>query len=926
MSEESHQRNLSRGGMERREKRGTEGREMMFTDLWRQMRALFRRGRVESELDDELRFHLERQVEKYVQSGLSLEEALRRARVEFGGLELAKEECRNARGVGFVETLLRDARFGLRMSRKNPGFSVVAVITLALGIGASTTIFSVAESILWRPLPFPDSERLTALWSTKLKQTWRVEAVSSADYLDWRAQSGSFEQLAAFDWGGRHTLTGDGEPESVFAMPVSANFFDALQVRPRAGRAFLPEEGLGKNRVASISHSLWERRYHSDLNLVGKAISLDGAEYTIVGVWSSNFHLEFLGRDPDLFIPLTLDGAAATNRTDRSLGIIGRLKPGVDLQRANREMTTITERLARQYPREDGDWRARVENLRKWYTAYPTVTGLLFFFLGAVALLFLIACTNVANLLLSRGLTRQREFAVRTVLGAARQVLLRQLLAESLLLAVCAGVVGTVLANWGVGVFTAVLPLEELPRAAYIRLDGWVFAFAIALTFATAILFGLIPAWFSSKVDPNSFLKEGARGVAGSSGQARVRNTLVAAQVAIALVLLFGAGLFLNSFLRLERASLGFDPSNLLSVRMALKGEQYSSPEKVSIFYQRLLERVRGLPGVRAAVATNTVPLTGGFSVRFLIVGQPRTNIGEEPDALNHVITPDYFRALKIRILAGRDFNEKDSMGAPRVAIVNENFVRHFFPSEDPLGKELDIAGAWGGDAKPVGRVQIVGVAANTKEVGLNEVAFDSIYFPFLQNPDPAMFVVLSTAIPSAGVVDSFRKELLALDKDLPVYNVASMEKRVSDALVGDRFNLLLIGSFAGFAVLLACVGIYGAISYSVEQRTQEFGIRVALGASRKTIYVLTLRKTAGLSFAGLLAGVTGALALGRIAGSRLYLVPHEHDGLLYGVSVFDPLTLTSVFGLLAAVALFACYFPARRAMRVDPIVALRYE
>ena len=898
----------------------------MFKDLWVRLRALFRRNSVETELHEELRFHLERQVEKYVQSGLSREEAQRRARVEFGGVELAKEECRDARGVRFIETLLQDLRYGVRMLRKSPGFAIVAVVTLALGIGASTAIFSVVESVLWRPLPFPDSERLTALWSTNLKETWRAEPVSAADYLDWRVQSTTFEQVAAFDWGDRHTLAGDGTAESVRAMSVSANFFDTLRVRVPVGRALLPEEDqAGKNRVAVISHSLWERRFHSDPALNGKVVTIDGEQYAIVGACSPDFHLEFLGRDPDLFLPLTLNGAATTDRTNRELGVIGRLKPNIDLPQANSEMKTLAERMAKQYPKEDGDWRVRVQNLRQSYTAYPSATSLLYFFLGAVALLFVIACTNVANLLLSRGLTKQREFAVRTVLGAGRKVLLRQLLMESLLLALCAGAAGTLLASWGVGAFAAVLPEEELPRAAYIRLDGWVFTFAIALTFATTILFGLVPALFTSKVDVNSYLKEGARGIAGGSGQARVRNMLVTAQVAIALILLFGAGLFLNSFLRLERASLGFDPRNLLSMRIGLRGQQYSSPEKVTLFYKSLLERTRGLPGVRASVAANDLPLTSGFDIRFVIAGQPRPALGEEPTALNRVVTTNYFRTMGIHLLAGRDFDEKDSLSAPRVAIVNENFVHHFFPTEEPLGKELEVVGGWGKDS-PRGPVQIVGVVANTKEVGLNEVDFDDLYFPFLQNPTPAMFLVLSTTIPGNGIVDAVRKEVLTLDKDLPVLNVISMEKRVSDALLGDRFNLLVISSFAGFALLLASVGIYGAISYSVEQRTQEFGIRIALGASREAIYGMTLRKTAALSLAGLSVGVALALALGRIAGSRLYLVPHEHNGLLYGVSVFDRLTLTIVLGLLAAVALFAGYFPARRAMRVDPMVALRYE
>lgn len=898
----------------------------MLNDLLTRIRALFRRKAVEGELDDELRFHLERQVEKYVQSGMSREEAQRRARVEFGGVELAKEECRDARGVRFLETLFRDARYGARMLRKSPGFTVVAVLTLALGIGASTAIFSVVESVLWRPLPFPESERLTAIWSTNLKQTWRSEPVSAADYLDWRAQNSVFSSLAVFDWSENHTLTGNDGAERVRVMPVSANFFDTLQVKPAMGRTFRPdEEETGKNRVALVSQSLWERRLHSDPTVTEKILTLDGEQYAIAGVCSSLFHLEFVERDPDVYVPLALDGTAATNRVDRKLGVVGRLKPDVDLARASSEMNTLAERLAQEYPMEDGDWRVRVENLRQSYTAYSSTTNFLYFFLGAVTLLFLIACTNVANLLLSRGLTRQREFAVRSVLGAGCKVLVRQLLIESLLLALGAGAAGILLATWGVRVFTVLLSEVELPRAAYIRLDSRVIVFAIVLSFATVILFGLIPALFASKVDPNSYLKEGARGIVGGSGAARARNALVAAQVAIALVLLFGAGLFVNSFLRLERVSLGFDPRNLLSMRIELKGPQYAPPEKVRQFYESLLERARALPGIQAAVAANGIPLTSGYDTRFVIAGKARSAPGEGPTALNRIVTTNYFRTMGIRLLAGRDFDEKDSPGAPRVVIVNENFVRRYLANEEPLGKELDIVGGWVKDSL-LGRVQIVGVVANTHEVGLNETEFVDIYFPFLQNPTPAMFVVLSTAMPGAGIADALRKEVLALDKDQPVFNIVSMEKRVDDAIRGDRFNLVLISSFAGFALLLASVGIYGAISYSVEQRTQEFGIRMALGASRESIYALTLRKAATMSLAGLSAGVAVSLALGRIVGNRLYLVGGEHEGLLYGVSVFDPLTLAIVLTVLAAVALLASYFPARRAVKVDPMVALRYE
>src|SRR5919108_324184 len=592
----------------------------MLSDLWIRVRALFRRKSIEKELDEELKFHLERQVEKYVQTGLSRDEALRRACVEFGGVELAKEECRDARGVRFLEGLFQDVRYGVRMLRKSPGFTAVAVLTLAMGIAASTTIFSVVESVLWRPLPFPDSEHLTALWSTNLKQTWRVEPVSAADYLDWRAQSSAFTSLAAFGWPERRTLTGNGGAELVWGMFVSADFFDILRVSPSMGRSFRPdEEQTGNNRVALISRFFWEKRFRSDPTVTGKTITLDGEQYSIAGVCSTQLRLEFLEKEPDIYVPFTFDGAAAANRADRRLGIVGRLKPEITLARATSEMTAIAERLAQEYPKEDGDWRVRVENLRQSYTAYPSTTNFLYFFLGAVALLFLIACTNVANLLLSRGLARQREFAVRTVLGAERRVLVRQLLVESLLLAL-------------------------------------------------------------------------------SSGAARARNTLVAAQVAIALVLLFGAGLFVNSFLRLQRVSLGFDPHNLLTMRIELKGRQYASPEKMRQFYERLLQRMRALPGIQAAVAANQIPLTSGYDTRFVIVRKAQPAIGEEPTALNRVVTTNYFRTMGIRLLAGRDFEEKDSLGAPRVVIINENFVRRYLASEEPLGKELDIVGGWAKD------------------------------------------------------------------------------------------------------------------------------------------------------------------------------------------------------------------------------------
>ena len=512
----------------------------------------FRRGLTEKRLDAELRFHLDQQIADYVAAGMTPEEARRRARLEFGGLDQVKEECRDVGTARFMEALLQDVRYGFRMLRKNPGFTAVAVITLALGIGASTAIFSVVESVLWRPLPFPHSEHLVAVWSVNLKQTWNGGSVSVPDYLDWRSQNTVFDRLAAFAWGRNYTLTGNGPAERVRAMGVSANFFDTLQVVPFVGRSFGPEEEhAGQSRVAVLGHALWAERFHSDPTLLGKTITLNGEPYTVVGVCPSSFHLGF-SSDPDLYIPLALDAVTA-KRADREFPVFGRLKRGVDVAQVRTEMTSIVQRLAREYPKDDGDWGVRIENLLQAYTANASTRNFLYFFFGAASLLLLIASANVANLLLSRGLTRQKEFAVRSALGAGRNALMRQLFVESLVLALPAGALGIVLAGWTLSVFSVFLPSDFLPSGRQIGFDVWVFAFAVASSLATAALFGLAPALFASRVDLNSHLKEGNRSLVGGWGQRRTRNVLVAAQVSIALVLLFGAGLFVNSLLRLER-------------------------------------------------------------------------------------------------------------------------------------------------------------------------------------------------------------------------------------------------------------------------------------------------------------------------------------------------------------------------------------
>ncbi|HEV2298712.1 MAG TPA: ABC transporter permease [Candidatus Acidoferrales bacterium] len=891
--------------------------------ILRRITNLFHRSKLDQEIEAELRSHIEMRAADNIAAGMPPQEARRQAVLRFGSRPAMKERVIAADVQMFLDSLWQDLCYGLRLLRKSPSFTAIAVLTLALGIGATTTMFSVVESVLWRPMPFPQSQLLVTVESANRKQPENYGAVSVADYLDWRAQNRVFDGLAAFDWSDGRTLTGDGGAERVYVMPVSANFFETLRVSPSIGRTFrADEEEMGKNRVALLSHSLWESWFHADGGVVGNTISLDGQPYTVVGVCPASLRLEF---DPDaaVYVPLTLDAASST-RAERALRVFGRLKEGMDVRRARTAITLIAQRLAQEHPKEDGDWGVRIQSLRDAFTHFETATTFSYFFLGAVSLILLIACATVANLQLSRGLGRQREFAVREALGASRRVLTRQLLTESFLVALAAGLAGTLFAFWGTSGFSAFLPPGTLPRQQYISFDGMALFFSLGLSLVTALLFGLAPAIFSSRVDLNSCLKEANRTGAGGTDQKRLRNAFVIGQTAIAFILLFGAGLFVNSFLRLERISLGFRPHNILTMQIHADGPQYSSPDKVILFYETMLRQVRALPGIRAAEAASQVPLTSGMDVPFAVAGQPRPAPGEAPGAVVRVVTTAYFQLMSIPVLAGRNFTTQDTATAPHVVIVNQNFTRHFLAGENPIGKELQILPGSYDKAVVLGPVQIVGVVGNVKEVGLNEVGFNDIYFPFAQSPDSSMYLAVSTNIP--GVVDPIRKEVASLDKNLPLLNVMFMDQRVADAFRGDRFNVLLIGSFAIMAVLLASIGIFGVASYSVGRRTQEFGIRMALGADRKSILGLTLRSAAALSLTGLLVGFVAALALGRILGNRLYIVPREHEGLLYGVSLFDPLTLAAALVLLTSIALVASYIPARRATKVDPMVALRHE
>lgn len=896
----------------------------MSSNLRYRLRALFRRNSMEAELDAELRAHVEQQAEKYVQAGTSPEEAARRARLEFGGVEQVKEECRDSWGVRFGSELAQDLHYGFRQLRRNPGFTAVAVLTLALGIGATTAIFSVAESVLWKPLPFPDSQQLVILRESNVKHPWESQAVSPPNYLDWRNQSTTFEQLAAFEWPEQENLSDGHSGERIRVSKISANFFAVLGIQPQMGRVFVAEENrLGRDHVAILSHRLWVRQFAAKPQVLGKKIRLDGEPYVIAGVTPPSLRLKYL-YDPELFIPLAFDSREASRRDAHVLGVIGRLRKGVNVAQAQGRLDGAARLLELRYPKTNAGRGIKISSWRTEIGKYYRPT--LFFFLCAAFFVLLIACVNMANLLLARATGRRTEFAVRTALGSGRKRLLRQLLTESMLLAMIGGSFGILLAVWGTDVFVRLgsSPYLYIPRLDEVGMDERVLGFALVISFVTAVLFGLAPVSIASRLEISSTLK-GARGGSGNFGHTTLRNGLVMAQLGLAMVVLVGAALFLNSLLRLERAPLGFDPHHLVVSYLSLKGPNYADDRRVESVYQQLVEKTKGISGVQSAAATSHLPLTGGNGCNFVVTGT-NPEPGEQPWALTSVVTPSYLRAMRIPLLRGRNFTEHDDAGSPRVVIISERLARNYFPREDPVGQEITILSAlWAGEIKPQ-TDRIIGVAANIKEVGVDEIPFVTIYLPFAQNPTRSLYVIARAAVASQSVAAVLRRQISSVDKDLPVYDIKSMQQIISDSLTENRFDMVLIQVFASLALILAAVGIYGVISYSVSQRTHEIGIRLAMGARPSSILKLVIRQSAKLIAAGLTLGLIASLALGRVLHNVLYMVPYKNNGLIYGVSTHDPLTLGAVVIFLAAIAISASYIPARRAARVDPMIALRYE
>jgi putative ABC transport system permease protein len=802
-----------------------------------------------------------------------------------------------------MRTLLQDLKYGGRALVKNPGFAVVAVVVLALGVGANTAIFSVVNAVLLRPLPFPGAERIVAFAGVNSSKGISQSNMSAPDFKDWRAEQKSFDGLAMYTAGSAN-MTGGDEPERVAASAVSADFFRVLAVGATRGRAILPEDTeLGRDPVAVIGHGLWVRRFGSDPGVIGKRIEISGRSLEVVGVMPEGFNFP---QRAEVWSPLQLD-VSKEARDNRSYPVIARLKEGVTLEAARAEMDAVTGRLAQEYPVTNGGWGLQLERLQD--SIVGQLRKLLLVLLAAVGLLLLIACANVANLTLVRAAARRRETAVRLALGASRVRVVRQLLTESLLLAFAGGALGVGLSVWLTALLVALSP-KNTPRLDEAGVDARVLLFALGAAVLTGVVFGLAPALQASRTSLGEALKEGGRGMAEARG--RARGLLVVAEIAVSLVLLVGAGLLVKSFMRLQKVSPGFDASNVLTMRVSLPGARYPEPRKKAEFYASLTERLKSLPGVESAAATLSLPLNGSnFSVgrAYIREGRPLTP-EESANSAYSVVTPEYFRALRIPIVKGRTFEDRDDVGAEMVAVVNETLARTAFAGEDAIGKQITI---WRDEKFPR---RIVGVVADARPQSLDADAGPQVYVPERQDAIwGGMSLVVRTKGDPEALTQAVRNEVRALDRNQPVYDVKTLAQVVADSTAYRRLAALLMAGFACVALLLACVGLYGVISYAVARRTHEIGIRMALGARPRDVLRLVLRQGGALVLAGVGLGVAAAFAASRALAS-----------MLYEVSPGDPATYALVAVLLACVALLACLVPARRATKVDPMVALRYE
>jgi putative ABC transport system permease protein len=805
-----------------------------------------------------------------------------------------------------MNTLVSDLRYAVRLLKRNRGFTLVTVVTIALGIGANTAIFSVVNAILLRPLPYKDPQRLVAIWETEPSGPGNLYPDTGPDFQDWRKQNKVFEDMAAATISGA-ALTGVSEPLQLQGWEVSPQIFQVLGIQPLLGRTFTPGE-TAHNRVVVLSYGLWQRAFGGDRTLVGRKISLDGEGYVVVGVMPRSFKFpQICGQHSDFWKPISFDDAEwKKSRGNHWFWVLARLRNGVSLPTGSAEMETLSGRLAQQYPVTNTGVTAKVVGLREQLT--KNVRPALLVLFATVCFLLLIACVNVANLLLAKAVGRQREIAIRMAVGSGRWRLARQLLTESVALFLTGGVAGLLVGGWAIGLLLHAAPQGYIPATMKVHLDAWVFLFTFLAACVAGALAGLIPAIQASKPDLHDALKESARSV--SSPHQRSRRLLTAAEIALALVMLIASGLSVRSLVQLLGVQPGFDPQNALAVRIALPESRYSKADQVTLFYQRLLERVQAIPGLRSASLTGFLPLEGGSNGTVYIEGQPRPkNMWSSPLVEWDTIMPGYFHTLSIPLLRGRDFTPEDTKDKPQVVVINRTMAHLFWPNQDPIGKRFSQE-----KDKPKW-ITVIGVVGDVREYGLDQPTAPEAYFPQSQDNRPYMTLVVRTSAKPLSQLSTLTRVIHELDNQVPIFDPRELAQVVSDSWEQQRFVALLLGLFAGLALALASVGIFGVLSYSVTQRTHEIGVRMALGAGGTDVLGMVLREGLRLALYGVAGGLAGAWALTRFLTS-----------LLYGVRPTDLFTFGLVPFILIAVALLASYLPARRATKVDPMVALRYE
>ena len=875
------------------------------------LRSLLRKERVSRELDEELNGFLDMAVEEKMKHGMSRKDAHRAVRLERGSLDATKEEVRSAGWESFVETCWQDFRFAVRMLRKSPGFTAVAVLTLALGIGANTSIFSVVSAVLLRPLPYAEASQLVFVSEAKKDAGISGLGMSYPAFTELRDGNRPFSAIAGFG-GHALVLTGYGDPSEVSTVVVTPDFFSVLAAEPLLGRVFIPEDSKrGAAPVTVLSENLWRARFGADRGIVGRSITLDMRPYTVIGVMPASFHTPFLDQTSQVWIPLAQDPLFSVWMTrppqEHWMAVIARVRPDISFDQVKAKLDTISARLAKGFPAEKG-WTIGIQPLQQTITGAVRLPLLLL--LGAVGLVLLIGCANIANLLLSRATSRSKEISIRIALGAGRRRIARQLLTECAILGLFGGLIGTLLAYWGIDTLVPLLP-SGLPSLRSIRLDGWVLLFAFVLSLATSLVFGLAPVLFAAGSDPHKELGEGAR-AGESAGPRRARDCLAVMEIALAMVLLTGAGLLMRSFAQLTSVNPGFEPNHVVKAMVSLPQFQYSTPKQWVAFSRELITRLQAQPGMQNSAIAGPLPIVdGSIALSFHIVGHPPLQPGTA-DTANYVpASPRYFSVMGIPLLRGRLLNDYDSFSSAPVALISEALAKRYFPNEDPLGRHL----TFGFPANGIVSREIVGIVGDVHDVSLGKGPGPMLYVPYDQAPLFGGEVVVKSTLSPSAVVGAIRKATSGIDKNLPLTDIMSLPEALDASVAQPRFRTLLLALFGVVALVLAAVGIFGVISYSVSRRTHELGIRMALGAQPGLVLSMILRETLTLTLIGIAIGIPCAAAAARLIKRLLFNVP-----------LYDPMTLALVSLVLVTVGTLASYIPARRAMKVDPLIALRHE